>query len=155
MTASARVRPSRRSFASRALLTSSLSVLGLAAGLLTPVVAHAQQQPRAAFGSMLAMQHGQITLPDGTKSQWTGANRPVIGTDPDGRPLMSIQQTQQKALLDWEDFRLQAGEVLEFQQQRSDWIAVSSGSPSSGAANVNTRRSDEFVQGSCCAFVLR
>lgn len=124
VSASTRNRSSRRPFASRALLTSSLSVLGLAAGLLTPVVVHAQEQPRAAFGSMLAMQHGQITLPDGTKSQWTGANRPVVGTDTDGRPLMSIQQTQQKALLDWEDFRLQAGEVLEFQQQRADWIAV-------------------------------
>lgn len=113
-----------RRFSARALLSSSMPVLGLAAGLLAPMAAKAQEPPRAAFGSMLAMQHGQITLPDGTKSQWTGANRPTIGTDTDGRPLMTIEQTEQKALLDWEDFRLQAGEVLEFQQQRSDWIAV-------------------------------
>ena len=114
----------RRSVQMRGLIGSSLPALAVAAGLLIPGVAQAQEPPRAAFGSMLAMQRGQITLPDGTKSQWTGANRPTIGTDTDGRPLMTIEQTEARALLDWEDFRLQAGEVLEFQQQRSDWIAV-------------------------------
>lgn len=116
--------PFRRSALLRGLVGASLPALALAAGLLNPASARAQEPPRAAFGSMLAMQRGQITLPDGTKSQWTGANRPTIGTDTDGRPLMTIEQTEARALLDWEDFRLQAGEVLEFQQQRSDWIAV-------------------------------
>lgn len=116
--------PFRRNALLRGLIGTSLPALALAAGLLNPASVRAQEPPRAAFGSMLAMQRGQITLPDGTQSQWTGANRPTIGTDTDGRPLMTIEQTQARALLDWEDFRLQAGEVLEFQQQRSDWIAV-------------------------------
>lgn len=114
----------RRSVQMRGLIGSSLPALAVAAGLLVPGAAQAQQPPRAAFGSMLAMQRGQVTLPDGTQSQWTGANRPTVGTATDGRPLMTIEQTEARALLDWEDFRLQAGEVLEFQQQRSDWIAV-------------------------------
>ena len=114
----------RRSVQMRGLIGSSLPALAVAAGLLVSGAAQAQQPPRAAFGSMLAMQRGQVTLPDGTQSQWTGANRPTVGTATDGRPLMTIEQTEARALLDWEDFRLQAGEVLEFQQQRSDWIAV-------------------------------
>ncbi|MCW4460663.1 filamentous hemagglutinin family protein [Sphingomonas sp. BT-65] len=100
--------------------TCSLSALALAASFAAPV-AHAQQAP---FQSMTAMQAGRVKLPDGTMSQWSGADRPVIGSASDGRPLMSIKQNQQKALLDWENFRLQTNEILEFQQQSADWIAV-------------------------------
>src|SRR5690242_14861781 len=101
-----------------------LSAVALAvAAALSGGHAFAQVPPQA-FGSMVAMQNGMVKLPNGQMSKWTGANRPVIGTDTDGRPLMSIEQTGQKALLDWEKFELQANEVLEFQQQRADWIAV-------------------------------
>lgn len=96
----------------------SVSALILAASLM-PASASAQ-----AFGSMVSMQAGQVTLKDGTVSQWTGANRPTTSVGTDGRPIMTIQQTQQKALMDWQKFQLQAGEVLEFQQQQADWIAV-------------------------------
>lgn len=96
----------------------SFSALVLGAAL-APSAAQAQ-----AFGNMVAMQAGQVTLKDGTVSQWTGARTPTTGIGADGKPTMTIQQTQQKALLDWQKFQLQAGEVLEFQQERADWIAV-------------------------------
>ncbi|AJP71148.1 hypothetical protein TS85_03900 [Sphingomonas hengshuiensis] len=83
--------------------------------------AKAQTQP---FGSMVRMQTGTVIGTNGQVSQWTGASAPVVGTDADGRPLMTIQQNQAKALLDWEQFRLQTNEVLEFRQQSADWIAV-------------------------------
>lgn len=102
----------------RLLTSGSLSALALAASL-APSIAHAQ-----AFGTMVGMQAGRTIGPNGQVSVWSGADRPVIGTDKDGRPLMTIQQNQQKALLDWEDFRLQTNEVLEFRQQASNWIAV-------------------------------
>ncbi|MFC4313824.1 filamentous hemagglutinin family protein [Steroidobacter flavus] len=99
--------------------TSAIAIAVAAA--LTGSHAFAQTAP---FGSMVAMQNGMVRLPNGTMSKWTGANRPVVGTASDGRPLMTIEQTEQKALLDWERFELQANEILEFQQQRADWIAV-------------------------------
>ncbi|WP_129778058.1 filamentous haemagglutinin family protein [Peristeroidobacter soli] len=99
--------------------TSAIAIAVAAA--LTGSHAFAQTAP---FGSMVAMQNGMVRLPNGTMSKWTGANRPVVGTATDGRPLMTIEQTEQKALLDWERFELQANEILEFQQQRADWIAV-------------------------------
>jgi len=94
-----------------------------AAGLFAAVPAHAQTAQPTAFASMVQMQTGKI-LRNGQLSQWSGAKNPVTGLTTDGRPLMSIEQTQQKALLDWEKFELNTGEVLEFQQQRADWIAV-------------------------------
>lgn len=112
----------RNTPARRLLGQSSRPAIILAVGALAlPAVAQAQSQP---FQSMIAMQAGQMTLPDGTVSVWSGAERPMIGTAADGRPLMTIHQTRQKALLDWEQFRLQTNEILEFQQQSSDWIAV-------------------------------
>lgn len=117
LAATLRTTPTRR-----LLAQSSRSAIVLAVGALAlPAVAQAQTQP---FQSMIAMQAGQVILPDGTVSVWSGAERPTIGTAADGRPLMSIQQTRQKALLDWEQFRLQTNEILEFQQQSADWIAV-------------------------------
>ncbi|MES2054831.1 MAG: filamentous hemagglutinin family protein [Pseudomonadota bacterium] len=104
---------------SRLLGSASLAALALA-GLLAPAPARADEP----FRSLIAMPAGRITLPNGQISQWQGAKTPVIRTDSDGRPLMSIEQTQSKALLDWEKFQLQTNEVLEFQQQSADWIAV-------------------------------
>jgi|GEM_PF-6823114 len=103
----------------RLMTSGSVAALALAASFM-PAPAKAQQ----AFGTMVGMQAGRIIGPNGQVSVWSGAQRPVIGTAADGRPLMSIEQTQKKALLDWEDFRLQTNEILEFRQQAADWIAV-------------------------------
>lgn len=100
--------------------TGSLAALALAVSL-SPAPVRAQAQP---FGTMVGMQAGRTIGSNGQVSVWQGANQPTIGTDADGRPLMSIEQTQKKALLDWEDFRLKTNEVLEFKQQAADWIAV-------------------------------
>ncbi|QNQ08560.1 filamentous haemagglutinin family protein [Sphingomonas alpina] len=105
---------------SRLLGGASLAALSLAVSFL-PAPARAQSQP---FGSLIAMQAGRTTLPNGQVSQWSGAKTPVIGVSTDGRPQMTIEQTKSKALLDWEKFQLQTNEVLEFQQQSADWIAV-------------------------------
>ena len=117
--------PARRPFGARLKIGTSLTALALAVSLapLVAPAARAQTAPQP-FGTMVGMQAGRVTLPNGQLSQWTGARAPVIGTDTDGRPLMTIEQTQAKALLDWEDFRLKTNEVLEFKQQSADWIAV-------------------------------
>lgn len=111
----------RNAQSGRLLAGGSLAAMALAVSF-APTAARAQQQQP--FGTMVGMQAGRTIGPNGQVSVWQGANRPTIGVDADGRPLMTIEQLQQKALLDWEDFRLQTNEVLEFQQQAANWIAV-------------------------------
>ncbi|MFA6113752.1 MAG: filamentous hemagglutinin family protein [Sphingomonas sp.] len=101
------------------LNSASLAALAVAASFAGAGRAGAQD-----FNSMVAMQAGRVVLPDGTVSQWSGANTPSTGIGADGRPTMTIQQTKAKALLDWQQFQLKTNEVLEFQQQSADWIAV-------------------------------
>ncbi|WP_047805557.1 filamentous haemagglutinin family protein [Pelagerythrobacter marensis] len=99
------------------------SLAAMASFAIAP--AKAQDVPQdVVFGDMIALTGGNVQLPDGSYSRWEGANNPVIGTDADGNPLMTIEQTKQRALLDWERFSLKTGEILEFQQQAADWIAV-------------------------------
>ncbi|RXZ66311.1 filamentous hemagglutinin N-terminal domain-containing protein [Pelagerythrobacter rhizovicinus] len=83
----------------------------------------ASAQADSPLGSMVGMQAGRTIGPNGQVSVWQGANRPVIGTEGD-RALMTIKQTERKAILDWEDFRLKTQEILEFQQQSSDWFVI-------------------------------
>ncbi len=96
------------------------SLLALATvNALHPAIARAE----APFGSMVGMQAGQTIDASGNVSVWQGANAPIITTEGD-RDLMIIEQTEEKAVLDWEDFRLQTQEILEFQQQSSDWFVI-------------------------------
>ncbi len=99
----------------------SIGALALAC-LLAPATAKAQEGQ--VFGTMVGLQAGRTMDASGRVSVWQGASAPVIGKDADGRPLMVIDQHKQKALLDWEDFRLKTNEILEFRQQAADWIAV-------------------------------
>ncbi|MGI9375781.1 MAG: filamentous hemagglutinin family protein [Tsuneonella suprasediminis] len=96
------------------------SLVALAAiHMLAPVSARAEQP----FGTLVGMQAGRTIGADGQVSVWQGANLPVLSKEGD-RDLMTIVQTQKKAILDWEDFRLQTQEILEFQQQASDWFVI-------------------------------
>ncbi|WP_411818607.1 filamentous haemagglutinin family protein [Hyphococcus sp. DH-69] len=112
------VKSSRR-FSTKTLKLSSSILAFAAASVVVPVSASAETP----FGTMVGMQAGRTIGANGQVSQWTGANRPIIGTEGD-RHLMTIEQTEAKAVLDWEDFRLKTDEILEFQQASSDWIAV-------------------------------
>ena len=103
----------------RLLSAASMAALGVAASFHA-----APARAQDAFGTMVGMQAGRTIGADGQVSIWSGADRPTVGTDADGRPLMTIIQRKEKALLDWEDFRLKTNEVLEFQQQAANWIAV-------------------------------
>lgn len=102
-------------------LTLGTSLIALAAmNVLGQAPAHAQDRP---FGTMVGLQAGRTIGPNGQVSVWQGADRPMITTEGD-RDLMTIRQTERKAILDWEDFRLQTKEILEFQQQSSDWFVI-------------------------------
>lgn len=101
-----------------------LASASTAAIVLTLGLAPAQVRAQEAFDTMVQLQAGRVVGPNGQLSQWTGASGPQISVDADGRPLMTIQQNQAKALLDWEDFRLKTNEILEFRQQSSNWVVV-------------------------------
>ena len=92
-----------------ALMASSSVGLALAAGAFAfPDAAHAQ-----------AVMRGVERLPGG---KWTGAKAPTVAVTNTGFRT-TIEQTQQKALLDWRRFNIQNGDEVYFNQEAADWIA--------------------------------
>jgi filamentous hemagglutinin family protein len=66
---------------------------------------------------------------------WVGANAPVING-----AVMNINQTESKAILNWQQLNLRAGETLNFNQASASWAAlnrINSLDPSIIAGNVN------------------
>jgi filamentous hemagglutinin family protein len=66
---------------------------------------------------------------------WMGANAPVING-----AVMNINQTESKAILNWQQLNLRAGETLNFNQASASWAAlnrINSIDPSNIAGNVN------------------
>jgi|GEM_PF-568657 len=72
-------------------------------------------------------------LPGG--GSWVGANDPVVKG-----VVMDIQQTLPKAILNWQQLKLDAGETLNFKQENPSWSVLNhihSLDPSTIAGNVN------------------
>jgi filamentous hemagglutinin len=66
---------------------------------------------------------------------WVGAHVPVIKD-----AVMNINQTESKAILNWQQLNLRAGETLNFNQENASWSAlnrINSIDPSNIAGNVN------------------
>ncbi|MGF7154290.1 filamentous haemagglutinin family protein [Novosphingobium gossypii] len=57
-------------------------------------------------------------------SLWVGANGPAQTTGADGRTAVTIDQTQQKAILTWDSFNLGRETDLTFRQGGADWVAL-------------------------------
>ncbi|MFC5374175.1 filamentous hemagglutinin family protein [Brevundimonas faecalis] len=58
-------------------------------------------------------------------SLWVGANGPIQTTGADGRTVVTVGQTEQKAILTWDSFNVGRETDLVFNQQgRSDWVAL-------------------------------
>ena len=54
---------------------------------------------------------------------WRGASAPIQSVA-NGRTLVDIQQTQQKAILNWKTFNVGRNTTLNFDQQASDWTVL-------------------------------
>ncbi|WP_313553074.1 filamentous hemagglutinin N-terminal domain-containing protein, partial [Brevundimonas sp.] len=70
---------------------------------------------------------GGLQVADGVTvdpSLWIGANGPTQTTGADGRTQVSIDQTQQKAILTWDSFNIGRETDLSFNQQGADWVAL-------------------------------
>lgn len=59
----------------------------------------------------------------GDPTLWQGASAPTQ-TVANGRTLVDIQQTQQKAILNWKTFNVGRNTTLNFDQQASDWTVL-------------------------------
>ncbi|SNS69484.1 filamentous hemagglutinin family N-terminal domain-containing protein, partial [Sphingomonas laterariae] len=57
-------------------------------------------------------------------SLWVGANRPVQSEGENGRTNVSIEQTQQRAILNWDSFNVGRETDLSFNQGGADWVAL-------------------------------
>uniref|UniRef100_UPI002896FF50 two-partner secretion domain-containing protein n=1 Tax=Brevundimonas nasdae TaxID=172043 RepID=UPI002896FF50 len=73
------------------------------------------------------LERGGLQVADGVAldpSLWIGANGPTQTTGADGRTLVNIDQTQQKAILTWDSFNVGRETDLNFNQQGADWVAL-------------------------------
>lgn len=57
-------------------------------------------------------------------SLWVGANGPVQSAGTGGRTNVTIDQTQQKAILSWDSFNVGRETDLAFNQGGADWVAL-------------------------------
>lgn len=55
---------------------------------------------------------------------WTGAKGPVQSAGTDGRTNVSVEQTEQKAILTWDSFNVGRETDLSFNQQSADWVVL-------------------------------
>ncbi|WP_162184688.1 filamentous haemagglutinin family protein [Sphingomonas hengshuiensis] len=94
---------------SRAALATSVSMASLLALAASPAAA---QQAGTLPGAQV-LQGGR----------WTGAKLPTVAQGNNGL-VMTIEQEQKKALLDWSRFDVAKNEEVVFKQQATDWIAL-------------------------------
>ncbi|MBN8755611.1 MAG: hypothetical protein BGP22_16555 [Variovorax sp. 67-131] len=127
MPASSLVGPQAQQQQASAQLRRSLENLNLVAQSIA-----AQQASQAA--ARLAAQ-GDPSVPDGLAegglkidtdsltAGWHNANAPVQSRQADGRTNVAIQQTNDKAILNWETFNVGRNTTVEFKQQ-ADWAVL-------------------------------
>ncbi|MFA7602165.1 MAG: filamentous hemagglutinin N-terminal domain-containing protein, partial [Novosphingobium sp.] len=64
---------------------------------------------------------GDIAIDPGL---WVGANGPVESAGEGGRTNVTVEQTEQKAILNWDSFNVGRETDLRFNQQGSDWVVL-------------------------------
>ena len=94
---------------SRAALAASVSISSLLVMASQPVAA----QEAGTLPGTQVLQGGR----------WTGAKLPTVAQGNNGL-VMTIEQEQKRALLDWSRFDVGKNEEVHFKQQGTDWIAL-------------------------------
>lgn len=75
-------------------------------------------------------------------SLWQGAKGPAQSTDTGGRTAVTVEQTEQKAILTWDSFNVGRETDLTFAQGGADWVVlnrVRDASPSQIHGTINAR----------------
>ena len=111
LTPNAFIAPARKRITrlSRAALAASVSISSLLVMASQPAVA----QEAGTLPGTQVLQGGR----------WTGAKLPTVAQGNNGL-VMTIEQEQKRALLDWSRFDVGKNEEVRFQQQGTDWIAL-------------------------------
>ena len=113
-------------------LRASVSVVALATVLASKgVVPEAVAQEAGTLPGTAVLQGGR----------WVGARLPSVAQSNNGL-VMTIEQTQERALLDWARFNVAEGERVHFEQQSVDWIALNrifDSAPSEIAGQITAR----------------
>lgn len=95
---------------------------------------------------------GLVVAPPGLAGglgQWTGAKAPVQSSGSGGETLVTVEQTQARALLSWSSFNIGRETTLAFSQLQSDWIVlnriVDNIDPATGALASATLRPSQIL----------
>ncbi|WP_116522578.1 filamentous haemagglutinin family protein [Achromobacter insuavis] len=64
---------------------------------------------------------GGLWIAEGAQAKWEGANKPTTGTE-GGRQLVTIEQTQSRAILNWDTFNIGRNTTLQFKQGADDAV---------------------------------
>ncbi len=65
---------------------------------------------------------GGLWIAEGAQAKWEGAKKPTTGTE-GGRQLVTIEQTQSRAILNWDTFNIGRNTTLQFKQGADDAVA--------------------------------
>ena len=114
--------------ANRGPVGEGLSETGLQPTAIVGEVMAAIKAGDTARATQLLVAARSANDPTGTAT-WDGANAPTQTTQADGRTLVNIDQTQQRALLSWQSFNVGEKTTLQFNQKANgvaqrDWVAV-------------------------------
>ncbi|RQO63792.1 filamentous hemagglutinin [Variovorax sp. KBW07] len=106
----------------RSLGNLNLAAQGIAAQQAAQAAARRAAQGEASVPDGLA--EGGLKVDSASLTAgWLNAERPQQGSTPDGRTSVTIRQTGDKAILNWETFNVGKATTVEFQQQK-DWAVL-------------------------------
>lgn len=130
--------------AAQAAAAAQQSEQSLARAAAALQAARAAQQSARSLSSTLTggipdgLAKGGLMPADGIAADptlWQGAGAPIQAVA-NGRTLVDIQQTQQKAILNWKTFNVGRNTTLNFDQQANDWTVLNRVSDPSAAPST-------------------
>jgi filamentous hemagglutinin family protein len=105
-----------------------------------------QAAARAAAAAAQMSATAPIAVPNGlvaggldapAPQNWIGANKPTDSVDASGRTQVRIEQTTQKAILDWKSFNVGARTTLTFDQKgNANWVALNRVNAQTGPSQI-------------------
>ncbi len=87
----------------------------------TAAAVAAQQAAQAGAGVPDGLAQGGLWIAEGAQAKWEGAKKPTTGTE-GGRQLVTIEQTQSRAILNWDTFNIGRNTTLQFKQGADDAV---------------------------------
>ncbi|HEY4317902.1 MAG TPA: filamentous hemagglutinin family protein, partial [Herbaspirillum sp.] len=119
--------PAGQQQAANAQLKTSIANLSLAAHGIAAMQAAQAAARAAAMGNPSAVPNGLGVggLDAGSlASSWVNVNAPTQSMTADGKTLVDIQQTADKAIANWNTFNVGRNTIVQFDQASADWVIL-------------------------------